>query len=71
MIVPAVSLEFQATRLFPKSATAMAAAIQHLYDDRALGRRMDESARKWIVDDYTREAVVKRYDEVVRAVAGE
>jgi colanic acid biosynthesis glycosyl transferase WcaI len=55
----------------PESATEMVAAVQRLYDDRDLTRRMGESARKWIVDYYSRDAVVKTYDEVIRRVAGE
>lgn len=50
----------------PESAEEMAEAIQQLRANAERTRRMGERARKWIVDYYSKSAVLETYDQVMR-----
>ncbi|MFO0842171.1 MAG: glycosyltransferase [Gemmataceae bacterium] len=47
----------------PGDADALAAAIRHLLTDRALARRLGDSARRRAAERYSRTAMVRRFEE--------
>jgi colanic acid biosynthesis glycosyl transferase WcaI len=53
----------------PESATQMIAAIRRLHDSSETARVMGAKARQWIVDRYSKNAVIAVYDQVIRRVA--
>ncbi len=52
----------------PESASEMAQAICLLYRSPELGREMGKNGRQWILDHYSKDAVIGEYDEVLRRV---
>ena len=54
----------------PESAEQMSDAILKLYRDRNAVDRLGKNARAWVVEHYSREAVVDTYDKVLRTVTG-
>jgi glycosyltransferase involved in cell wall biosynthesis len=47
----------------------MTQAIRSLYQEPEKAQLMGQNARQWIVEHYSQDAVVTKYDEVIRKVA--
>lgn len=52
----------------PESATEMSEAIVKLYNSRYLAEMMGNNARQWVVNNYSRSAVVSAYNEVIHQI---
>ena len=53
----------------PENVEAMAAAITRFVDDRSLGERMGEAGREYVKREFDREALARRYLDVLSQVA--
>lgn len=55
----------------PESAAEMVAAIRQLRHAPDKAREMGQQARQWVVDHYSKEAVVAMYDHIIRELVQE
>lgn len=55
-------------RVPPESATELVQALRQLRANPELRERMGVNGRKWVVDNYAREAVIAAYDRMIREV---
>jgi len=52
----------------PESVSEMVEAIRRIRSDRALRDRMGSNGRKWVVEHYSRQAVIGTYDRMIQEV---
>ncbi len=52
----------------PESASELAEAIRTLRNNPEMAIQMGQNARRWVVDYYSKEAVITTYDQVMRSV---
>ena len=70
--IPEVIVDGEHGLLTPeRDSDALAAAITHLLDDRALARRLGAAARRRVLDELTWDATAERFERVYRRAVGE
>jgi colanic acid biosynthesis glycosyl transferase WcaI len=52
----------------PESPSEMAQAIRSLHSSPEIAREMGRNARQWIIDHYSKDAVIASYDQVIQGV---